>query len=124
MNESNLEMRLANCSSRMLEQLEIIREYLKEQHIIDINKLIEISGNVHQLNIDENIIQCENTKRAIDELIKLLNLERRRRVVTISLNDATTAREKKTNIKNHSRMMRRRQLNPYGLGSIQKDHMD
>ena len=124
MNESNLEMRLANCSSRMLEQLEIIREYLKEQHIIDINKLIEISGNVHQLNIDENIIQCENTKRAIDELIKLLNLERRRRVVTISLNDATTAREKKTNIKNHSRMMRRRQLNPYGLRSIEKDHMD
>ena len=91
---------------------------MEDHHVVDINKLNTIANSLQTQDTDACIVACENTKRSIDLVIKLMNLENKRRSLDKVLNDTTRAREKKTVITDKTRIIRRELLNPYDLRTL------
>jgi len=111
MSRSNLEARLAQCSENLITSIETFKQLTNRPNILPaepFNTLI--STKLQTTDIDIAISQCNNTKILLDEGIKILNYEKRRRQLCGQLNSITEIIDTKEQIKTACRSAKRRRI--------------
>ena len=111
--ESSIEARLGNCCEKIKENIVVLDAFMADNHIVDVDKLLNVAQNIHLSKPSEILSMCENTKRSIDVVINIINYEKRRRNLSDLLKDKTMAREKKMEVRNRSRFLKRQRYFPY-----------
>ena len=112
--QKNLEDRLDICCENIRSRISIMEAYAKEAHAVDVKGLMSLAVNLSTVNINEQIILCDNTIRIIGELKHLLKEEERRRNLNIQLEDSEQANKTKEMIKSQiSEARRQKRFNPY-----------
>ena len=111
MSRSNIESRWAQCSEKLITAIETFKRLSKRSHIIPPAPFQTlISSQLQTVPIEEAISQCNNTKLLLDEGIKILSYEKRRRNLCEQLDDVTEIVETKEEIKAHCRTAKIRRI--------------
>ena len=119
--ESNLETRLTSCIGSILVKKETLKSFVAvpTEHIINVQALNIIVNQLSTVvDLEGANMQCENSKRSIETMGQLINLERRRRMLSALLEDATKARKKKAVIEDLARNAKRARFSSYGNEKI------
>ncbi len=77
--EKTLENRLDNVYNDIMNSRNLIVEYGKDFHAVDMGALIQLATNLTAVNTRDHIIHCDNSIRMLTEVKNILRKEESRR---------------------------------------------
>jgi len=112
----NLEDRMDICCENIRTRILTMESYGQDAHAVDVNGLLSLAQTLKTVDINQQLLLCDNTIRIINELKHLLKDEERRRSLEIQLLDSERANNKKLETKQKITAERReKRFNPYQI---------